>query len=54
MVRLTTASKSPISIHALRGEGDYNAVGKIRRLLDISIHALRGEGDAIGEVDDCI
>ena len=34
-----------ISIHALREEGDYNAL--VRRLddLEISIHALREEGD---------
>ena len=37
-----------ISIHALREEGDYNAL--VRRLddLEISIHALREEGDRIG------
>ena len=35
---------SPISIHALRGEGDpRKAIGD--HVDDISIHALRGEGD---------
>ncbi len=36
-----------ISIHALREEGDYNAL--VRRLddLEISIHALREEGDHV-------
>ena len=34
-----------ISIHALRGEGDYYAAAIANALLDISIHALRGEGD---------
>ena len=38
-----------ISIHALRGEGDY---GKFLTLFtfDISIHALRGEGDAVNRL----
>ena len=36
--------RQPISIHALRGEGDKDA-GKKLGLSDISIHALRGEGD---------
>ena len=49
MVRLTTASKSPISIHALRGEGD-KMLRKASKNMDISIHALRGEGDAPQEV----
>ena len=34
----------PISIHALRGEGDLLA-GVLAVVDDISIHALRGEGD---------
>ncbi len=33
-----------ISIHALRGEGDYTKAHG-QRLSRISIHALRGEGD---------
>ena len=41
-------SRSPISIHALRGEGDDD-VGRECPCVDISIHALRGEGD--GEPD---
>ena len=41
-----------ISIHALREEGDYNAL--VRRLddLEISIHALREEGDCPVRVGD--
>ena len=44
MLRAPSTEDYVISIHALRGEGDfldkenYNA-------LEISIHALRGEGD---------
>ena len=34
-----------ISIHALRGEGDFGSVRAVS-VNDISIHALRGEGDA--------
>ena len=34
-----------ISIHALRGEGDTNALFMCVSRTDISIHALRGEGD---------
>ena len=34
-----------ISIHALRGEGDFLASGIKQSRLIISIHALRGEGD---------
>ena len=33
-----------ISIHALRGEGDFNQA-RLMTLMRISIHALRGEGD---------
>ena len=33
-----------ISIHALRGEGDYYS-REIGDITEISIHALRGEGD---------
>ena len=36
--------RKPISIHALRGEGD-NGKGGIFTTVVISIHALRGEGD---------
>ena len=35
---------SKISIHALRGEGDF-VTCKYSRKMRISIHALRGEGD---------
>ena len=35
-----------ISIHALRGEGDFSLLEFVP-LYDISIHALRGEGDAL-------
>ena len=41
-----TPTSRPISIHALREEGDQGA-GHRRRLFRISIHALREEGDAI-------
>ena len=34
-----------ISIHALRGEGDWHGT-KVSRATRISIHALRGEGDS--------
>ena len=34
-----------ISIHALRGEGDIDAVLVSVHFIVISIHALRGEGD---------
>ena len=33
-----------ISIHALRGEGDFDTVA-LPLFINISIHALRGEGD---------
>ena len=33
-----------ISIHALRGEGDFG-IGGASYISNISIHALRGEGD---------
>ena len=34
-----------ISIHALREEGDKDAINRTERTLNISIHALREEGD---------
>ena len=34
-----------ISIHALRGEGDFGELTRHQYDLKISIHALRGEGD---------
>ena len=40
-----SASWHPISIHALRGEGDVGLVGARAGFRQISIHALRGEGD---------
>ena len=36
----------PISIHALREEGDHARAKHINRHHNISIHALREEGDA--------
>ena len=33
-----------VSIHAFRGEGDYNLDGGLKRN-GVSIHAFRGEGD---------
>ena len=44
--RLARAVKYPISIHALREEGDLCDVGVFCSILLISIHALREEGDA--------
>ena len=41
---LASDCSTNISIHALRGEGDYSIENSLI-LLDISIHALRGEGD---------
>ena len=42
-----------ISIHALRGEGDFISIMKKRRSGGISIHALRGEGDeVVGNIYD--
>ena len=38
-------SINAISIHALRGEGDYSDELEVVDSLNISIHALRGEGD---------
>ena len=40
-----------ISIHALRGEGDYTTLPSYRGTLTISIHALRGEGDQAATLD---
>ena len=40
----TAISFYPISIHALRGEGDMRIAYRYATI-DISIHALRGEGD---------
>ena len=42
--RDTTDKQTPISIHALRGEGDKSLCRPYSRQ-NISIHALRGEGD---------
>ena len=38
-------SRTDISIHALRGEGDYVPSQLVGIYFEISIHALRGEGD---------
>ena len=38
-----------ISIHALRGEGDYFTPRPRPREICISIHALRGEGDVLAD-----
>ena len=35
----------PISIHALREEGDDELSEKMEEIIKISIHALREEGD---------
>ena len=40
----------PISIHALREEGDDCITDNIPVVLDISIHALREEGDKSGRI----
>ena len=37
----------PISIHALREEGDIDQQAEIDSYLEISIHALREEGDVL-------
>ena len=41
----TDFTSGPISIHALRGEGDCQAFLPLAPSSIISIHALRGEGD---------
>ena len=38
-----------ISIHTLRGEGDYQAFTGLISTRCISIHTLRGEGDVLGD-----
>ena len=38
---------SPISIHALREEGDLGCVEIGNQRMEISIHALREEGDVL-------
>ena len=45
MYGLTERTKSSISIHALRGEGDDTVKITGSKYATISIHALRGEGD---------
>ena len=45
MGNVIIAEASPISIHALREEGDHVVRGKSRPAFPISIHALREEGD---------
>ena len=45
MIELANAHEV-ISIHALRGEGDYKPCEN-GETLTISIHALRGEGDQL-------
>ena len=40
------ASRILISIHALRGEGDFRVILSSWLRISISIHALRGEGDS--------
>ena len=42
-----------ISIHALRGEGDF-WLGTHFQSFDISIHALRGEGDVFSPLDNAL
>ena len=46
---MTTARTWPISIHALREEGDLLHLHR-KELLHISIHALREEGDQTAHV----
>ena len=41
-----------ISIHALRGEGDFGGSVVLKRQDGISIHALRGEGDVFSNFDN--
>ena len=40
----------PISIHALREEGDAYEPFHLREKIEISIHALREEGDLLAEI----
>ena len=42
---LVYGTRQYISIHALRGEGDFDPPYFFRPAQGISIHALRGEGD---------
>ena len=42
---LTVFASTSISIHALRGEGDFFPILIVILSSEISIHALRGEGD---------
>ena len=46
MQRCKRICTEEISIHALRGEGDYCLENALKDARDISIHALRGEGDS--------
>ena len=45
LVAIMILAALPISIHALRGEGDKRSGISMRKPTTISIHALRGEGD---------
>ena len=45
VVTFDPSPEDKISIHALRVEGDGDAIGAVKERLDISIHALRVEGD---------
>ena len=56
--RATTPQSAPskcneISIHALRGEGDFFENVARNGTIDISIHALRGEGDTAETAKEC-
>ena len=46
--------RSGISIHALRGEGDVDAILISVHFIVISIHALRGEGDEADKLTESI
>ena len=46
MQPLAAPPSNPISIHALREEGDEAIVAEAIKSIKISIHALREEGDA--------
>ena len=48
-----TGSTEPISIHALREEGDSQMVRRAGGHMRISIHALREEGDTYRRLNEC-
>ena len=45
MIQILEMNLKTISIHSLRGEGDYFGYDRVALIVPISIHSLRGEGD---------